>query len=380
MERNVLSLDSSILYRASQKHFDRIFSKYDLGYASALFLTQIYEKEGLTMNELAQSGNFDKGNITKSIQKLQDLGYVDVRSNDGDKRSKHLYTTKKAQDIIPSIYLEKQDWWDHLLQDLCDREFLEYVRVNNLILERAKEYDKDDDKADEVKFFGLQKLTLLDYPGNMAATLFTGGCNLRCPFCHNKGLVFLDEGNTELDQDEILSFLKERAKILDGVCISGGEPLIHRGLKDFIIKVKSMGLKVKLDTNGINTKALKELIDEGLVDYVAMDIKNSKAKYALTCGIDNVDMTKIEESVRLLCEGRVDYEFRTTIVKEFHTDADIEAMGKWLKGTRRMFFQNFEDSGHIIKEGLHAHDKETLYRFRTIMSEYIKDTYIRGME
>lgn len=378
MTRNVLSLDSSILYRSSQKHFDRLFAKYNLGYASSLFLTTIYEKEGITMNELATSGNFDKGTITKSIQKLQELDYVVIKTNEDDKRQKNLYTTSKARDIVTDIYLAKQSWWDYLLQDVDDREFEEYLKINAKILDRAREYDIKDDT--EVKIFGLQKLTLLDYPGHMASTLFTGGCNFRCPFCQNRSLVFLDEGNPELNKEEIMAFLKGRKTILDGVCISGGEPLIHKGLKDFVKQIKALGLKVKLDTNGSYFEALKELVDEGLVDYVAMDIKNTKERYAMTIGLESYDLENIEKSVDLLKEGRVDYEFRTTIVKEFHDLATIKDLGIWLKGAKRLYLQNFEDRPSCIRSGLHPWDKETLKKMQDILCEYIPNTELRGIE
>lgn len=380
MTRNILSLDSSILYRSSQKHFDKVFSKYNLGYASALFLTQIYENEGISMNELAMSGDFDKGTITKSIQKLQELGYVTVETSKEDKRQKKLYTTEAAQKILPDIYAKKQTWWDHLLSEINDEELSMYLQTSNKILKKAREYALKDEEDYGIKFFGLQKLTLLDYPGHMAATLFTGGCNFRCPFCHNKGLVFLDEGNTELDIDEIYEFLNERKKILDGICISGGEPLIHKGLKDFIKEVKKLGLKVKLDTNGSFYEGLKELIDENLLDYVAMDVKNSKRRYSETIGVTNFVLDNIEKSIELLKMDKVDYEFRCTVVKEYHDAQAIKEMGEWLKGSKQLYLQGFIDSGHCIKDGLNAHDKKTLEEFRDILCEYIPNTYLRGID
>ncbi len=378
MARNVLSLDSSILYRSSQKHFDKIFAKYNLGYASSLFLTTIYEHEGITMNEIAITGNFDKGTITKSVQKLQELDYVIVKSNEEDKRAKNLYTTNKARDIITDIYLAKQTWWDHLLQDVTDEELSTYLKTNDKILQRAREYDIKE--SDEVKIFGFQKLTLLDYPGNMASTLFTGGCNFRCPFCQNRSLVFLNEGAPELDKDDILSYLNDRKGLLDGVCISGGEPLIYKGLKDFIKKVKALGLNVKLDTNGSFYDELKELVDERLVDCVAMDVKNCKERYAETIGLDSYDLTSIEKSVELLKMDLVDYEFRTTIVKEFHDLEAIESLGKWLSGAKRLYLQQFVARDTCIQKGLHALDKDTLYAMRDILRKYIPSTELRGIE
>ena len=195
---------------------------------------------------------------------------------------------------------------------------------------------------------GFQKMTLLDYPSKVACTLFTAACNLRCPFCHNAGLVTSINAAERIDEEEILSYLKKRRGILDGVCITGGEPTLQKDLADFIRRVKALGYAVKLDTNGTNPDLLAALIDEGLLDYVAMDVKNSKQKYAATVGLADYDLASVEKSVSLLLEGRVDYEFRTTVVAEYHTPADIADIAGWIKGAPRYFIQPFVDSGNLI--------------------------------
>lgn len=228
-----------------------------------------------------------------------------------------------------------------------------------------------------MNFAGFQKLTLLDYPGKVACILFTKGCNFRCPFCHNGSLVRADEIQTIADT-EILTFLKKRQGVLEGVCITGGEPLLHKGLKDFIKEVKKLGYAVKLDTNGSFPDKLKELAEEGLVDYVAMDIKNSFAKYPLTCGVE-IGLDNIKESISFLMSGAVDYEFRTTLVKELHTLDDMEEIGKSIKGAKRYFLQNFKDSGDVLEENMHPFDEDELEKFKNIAAEYIADTTIRGI-
>jgi len=230
-----------------------------------------------------------------------------------------------------------------------------------------------------MKISGLQKLTLLDFPGKTAATVFTGGCNLRCPFCHNALLVTELECAEEYSEDEVLSYLKKRAGILDGVCITGGEPLLQKDIADFIQKVKSLGLSVKLDTNGTNPEKLRELIEAELLDYVAMDIKNSKERYLETVGIPGFEVAPIEESVELLKEGHVDYEFRTTVVRELHTEGDIEKIAEWIKGAPRYFLQNFVDSGNVLKEGLNAHSRETLDSMRFLAGKYVDFVSLRGV-
>lgn len=197
---------------------------------------------------------------------------------------------------------------------------------------------------------GLQKMTLLDFPGKVACTVFTAGCNFRCPFCHNARLVTETEASDEISAKTVLSFLKKRVGLLDGICITGGEPLMHRDIDGFMRAVKDMGFLIKLDTNGSFPERLSALIDEGLPDYVAMDIKNSKEKYAMTAGCTPDLLPRIEESVARLMQGQVDFEFRTTVMEEFHTPADIYAIGQWIAGAPRYFIQSFNDSGDLIEK------------------------------
>lgn len=227
---------------------------------------------------------------------------------------------------------------------------------------------------------GFQKLTLLDFPGKTACTIFTAGCNLRCPFCHNAELVTSIDLTQSYEQSDILDYINMRKNLLDGVCISGGEPLIYDDTLDFMKRIKDIGLAVKLDTNGFYPQRLKKAIDDGLVDYVATDIKNSKEKYPLTTGIAELDITPIEQSVELLMSGTVDYEFRTTVVAELHTKEDMHSIGKWIAGAKRYFLQGFVDSGKLIKEGMHAHDKEYMNQLADIASEYIALVSLRGIQ
>ncbi len=203
-------------------------------------------------------------------------------------------------------------------------------------------------------FGGFQKLTLLDFPGTVACTLFTRGCNFLCPFCHNAPLVNKLSEAAEYSEDEVLSFLEKRRGVLEGVCITGGEPLLHKDLKSFIKKVKDLGYKVKLDTNGSFPDRLYELISEGLVDYVAMDIKNSFDKYCITAGNDNVNINDIEKSIDILLHGDISYEFRTTVTHELHTVDDIEKIAQRITGAEKYYLQNFSDSGNLVGQGFSA--------------------------
>lgn len=226
---------------------------------------------------------------------------------------------------------------------------------------------------------GLQKLTMLDFPGHTACTVFTGGCNLRCPFCHNVPLVLDPEGEVPFSDEEVFSLLEKRRGTLDGVAITGGEPLLQKDIADFCAKIKEMGFLVKLDSNGAFPGKLRELIENGLVDYVAMDIKNCREKYPLTCGREKLDIAPFEESVSLLMEGKVDFEFRTTVIREFHTPEDMERIGQWIQGAPRYYLQMFKDSGILAEDSAHPVTEEELCKMRNIAAKYVKLVDLRGI-
>ena len=197
--------------------------------------------------------------------------------------------------------------------------------------------------------FGLQKLTLLDYPGVMACTVFTNGCNFRCPFCHNASIVTGKESDMPLDSNELLNFLDGRKKILDGVCITGGEPLLHGEIPEIIREIKKLGYKIKLDTNGSQPERLQSILDAGTIDYVAMDIKHCREKYAIASGSESA-VIPVSKSVEILKNASVDFEFRTTVVSQLHSPDDMESIAKWIAGVKHYYLQNFADSGDILQK------------------------------
>ena len=230
-----------------------------------------------------------------------------------------------------------------------------------------------------MKFGGLQKLTLLDYPEHVACTLFTIGCNLRCPFCHNSTLVVGNFNNLEqISQEEMLAFLRKRSKVLEGVCITGGEPLLQAGIVEFIEQIKEMGYKVKLDTNGTFPEKLRQLVELKLLDYVAMDVKNSRDTYNKTCGCV-VEMDEICKSVEYLKSGVVDYEFRTTVTGTFHSEKSIEDTARWLAGAKRWYLQQFVDSGELIDSSVVGVDAKILTHYQQIARKYVSNTQLRGV-
>ena len=222
-------------------------------------------------------------------------------------------------------------------------------------------------------------MTLLDFPGHVACTVFLGGCDLRCPFCHNFELA---DGSAPavMDDKELLKFLSRRQGLLDGVAITGGEPCLRPDLPELLKAVRDLGFKTKLDTNGFHPELLKRLLSEGLVDYTAVDIKNSAAKYAVTSGLQELDLRPLQETVSLLIGGDADYEFRTTVVKEFHEASDFEEIGKLILGAKRYFLQCFTDRDSVPFEGLHAPSREDLQGYAEIARRYVPDTFIRGID
>ena len=232
---------------------------------------------------------------------------------------------------------------------------------------------------------GLQKMTLLDFPGKVACTVFLQGCNFRCPFCHNSDLLGKD-GPEGMTDGQLLSFLEKRKGILDGVCITGGEPTLQPELEELIRSIKKMGYAVKLDTNGARPEVLKKLSWEKLLDYVAMDIKNSPEAYGETVGLPRMDISRVEQSVKFLLEGEQPYEFRTTVVAELHNETTMESMGKWLsslvsgKKPERLFLQGYIDRDSVLQSGLHPCSRETMENFVRILRPFVDAVEIRGMD
>ena len=225
---------------------------------------------------------------------------------------------------------------------------------------------------------GLQTLTLLDYPGKVACTVFTGGCNFRCPFCHNGGIVLNPGAEPSIPEEKVFDLLKKRRGVLVGVCITGGEPTLWKGLWDFAKEIKAMGYSVKLDTNGTNPELMHKLILAGVVDYVAMDIKNSPDKYAETIGVKGFNLQPVKDSVRLLMQGTAGYEFRTTVVKGMHTPQDIVEIGKWIQGAQKYFIQPYRDSDLVIDRSCERHSDEELGALLAAAREYVPAAELRG--
>ena len=227
---------------------------------------------------------------------------------------------------------------------------------------------------------GLEKMSLVDFDGLVAATIFTGGCNFRCDFCHNSPLVLSHDKLPILDENEVLSYLQKRRMVLDGVCVSGGEPTLQKDLPDFLAKLKNLGYKVKLDTNGTAPDLIKNLYAEKLVDYFAMDIKNDRENYAKIIGFNSFDTKNVEKSVEFLLSLNGCYEFRTTLINEFHNEENMLNIGKWLKGANKYFLQKFKSSENCINSDLSPVSDLDAKKFLQILQNYISSVNLRGYD
>lgn len=225
---------------------------------------------------------------------------------------------------------------------------------------------------------GYQKTTLLDYPGHVAATIFTGGCNFRCPFCHNSDLLF--KPTNLISEKEIFAFLKKRKNILSGICITGGEPTLQADLSEFIEKVRSLGYKIKLDTNGYHPEIISDLLNKNLLDYIAMDIKAGYSNYSKVCDINNLNIETIKKSISIIENSGIDYEFRTTVVKELHSEQDFQEISKMISSKSPYYIQSFKDSGNILTPGLSACDIDTLTHYLSMVKKHVPLSSLRGIE
>jgi len=230
------------------------------------------------------------------------------------------------------------------------------------------------------KFVGMEKLSLVDYEGKLACTLFTNGCNFKCSFCHNSSLVIDSYKNCEIEDEVIFDYLTKRKKQIDAVVITGGEPTLMENLESYIIKIKELGYLVKLDTNGTNPEVVKKLVKQNLIDYIAMDIKIGPSKYPLITGIKNLDAQKIKETATFIMESGIDYEFRTTLVKEFHELEDIKEMEYFMKGAKKIYLQCFADNGNCIKQGLSKVEKNQALLYKEELEKFVDKVYLRNYE
>ena len=343
-------INLSVLYRNTQKYFDRVLAKYDIGSGQLLFLLMIYENDGITMQEITRRSEVDKGTTTKSISRLIEQGYVEARVDEKDRRVRHLHTAGPASRIMADIY-DYRARCRGILGDGCD--FAAFEAMLAQVTDNSRKGLSERSPLEEVRIGAFTKLTMRDVPGKTACRIDLAGCCFRCPWCNKKDLVFLPEKKEYISPETVMEFLKKRIGILDAVVVSGGEPLVQEGLLPLLEMIKEMGYPVYLETCGYEPQRLKEAIDRGLVDHVAMDVKNSRELYARTVGVNesSLDHSRIEEAVNILLAGNIPYEFRTTLIHEFHDEDSLMALAQSLHGAKKWVLRNYMETDGVIQPG-----------------------------
>lgn len=371
-------LNLSVLYRNTMKYFDRALAPYDIGSGQLIFLILINENEGISMQEVTKLSEVDKGTTTKSIQRLIDQGYVKTVPDEKDRRIKRLYTAERAADVMRIIY-EMRNTYLNRIRSGIDFEQLE--KLMDQVCVNTRERLNPDADYGSMRIGRFDKMSLTDYPELVCGTVYMSGCCWKCPYCSSRDLVFIPENSLFTPPDEVLAYLEKRRNLLDAVCISGGEPLMQKDTGRFLREIRKMGFKIKIDTCGMFPDILKELIDEGLADYIAMDIKNCKEKYALTAGMseDRFSLSALEQSVSLLMNSNIDYEFRTTVVRELHSESDLLKIAEWIKGCRRYYLQPFRNTGKLIQNGFSSYTDQEMIQLKESVSTIIPDVQLRNI-
>lgn len=365
-----LLMDTSILYRSAQKYFDRMLTKYSINYAQLPILIMIYEQEGISLQKMVSIGGYDKGTVTKNVQKLERLGYVSVQSSVHDKRQKEVYTTKKGKHIMTDVYLLRKDWWKHVIQTIPYEKLQSFSLLLQSISTQALAYSENGSR--ELLFFDMDKISMTAYEGMMSTVLYTGGCNFQCPLCPKEPLIYIPQDLPEITVEDVLAFLDSHTMI-KSVCIAGGEPFIHEGLDLFLMLLKSKGYKIKIFTNGSFDQALGQTVEQGLVDSVSISIKHCPKQYGKACGIDPFDVSAISHSLQILKRSHIDHEVTLNVFENLHTIEDIEAIGQWIQGCKRVIVtsQSIEN-----KEMVEMNERQ-LEKIKTCLEKYVDSVVIR---
>lgn len=357
MKDNYL-LALSLFYRNTKKYFDHHLVSLGLSWGQVLPLLMVNEHNGMSMQELTQKSLVDKGTTSKVVQGLLDSGYLKIMIDEQDHRVKHLYTTSKATEIISIIYHYRQEY-----SQLLSRK----VDFNNFLLQLNQVMDNSENESlaittnyQSLRIGEYKYLDLANYKGHISATVYLSGCNFKCPFCNKKDLVFIPQDANYLSASDVLNDLKKRKIFLEAVCFSGGEPCLQEALVPFIEEVKKLGYKVKLETNGTFPVMLKKLLQQHLVDYVQLDIKNHWSKLPETVGLwaKDVPLKRIKESIALLKQADVEYELHTTVVKDLHTAEDLKLMKQELAADKHWQIYPFIKSKNILNANLEEWQKE----------------------
>lgn len=355
-----LLMDLNILARTTQKYYDHQLQGLDLNYGQLPILLMIYEQQGLTLNAIVTQGMYDKGTVTKNVQKLKEQGYITVQESREDRRAKLLYPTDKAKEIISRIYGIRRRWSTQLVQQIPENVRTSFLAQTGSMVNQAVKVSENQDLP--IYFFKAEPLNASLWPGHLSYVLHSYGCNLNCPDCPDKRRLILQEDTRLLDPREILADLKSRARLMDSLVLTGGEPLLQSGLAAFLCQVKALGYQVRLETNGTRPEALANLLKENLVDSVSLLIKNHPEKYAASCGRQTIDISLIHHSICLLEEHHIPWQGRLVLNDTYFEPEDLPQLRQALKNIPDLIVENYAGSGKAqpMEETMFAQWKKEL--------------------
>lgn len=372
-------LNISVLYRNIQKYFDHVLAPFEIGAGQVIILMVINENTGITMQEVSQLCEIDKGTCTKSVGRLMDQGYVQMRVDEKDRRIRRLYTTDKAAEIVRKLY-DYRNQYRHFLSHNAD--FNMFEKELDIICDNARNSLEEEREETHIRIGNFEKLDLRRSSEGLSARIEMSGCSWKCPYCNRRNLVYIPENTTYISPEEVISYLKKRSKILDEVTISGGEPLMQAELGKFLRLIKKEGYRIRLETSGNRSELLKEYCDDGLIDFVSMDIKNSPEKYAETAGMDKdtFSVHNVEESMEYLKQNTVPYEFVTTVIRNYHSLDDLLAIAEWIGPVDHYYLQQFRSGDSVIRQGLQSYTSTEMADMIKEIQKIIPNVRLRGFE
>lgn len=370
-------LNISVLYRNIQKYFDHVLAPYEIGAGQVIILMVINENTGITMQEVSQLCEIDKGTCTKSVNRLIEQGYVQMRVDEKDRRIRRLYTTDRAADIVRKLY-DYRNQYRHFLSHNADFDMFE--KELDIICDNARNGLEEESEETHIRIGNFKKLDLSANANGLCAKIEMSGCSWKCPYCNRRNLVYIPENTGYVSPEEVIAYLKKRKGMLDEVTISGGEPLMQTGLRNLLKNIKNEGYRVRLETSGNRSELLKEYCEAGLIDFVSMDIKNCLNKYAETVGMDKdtFSVHNVEESVIYLKQGSIPYELVTTVLRNFHTLDDLLSLAEWIGPVDNYYLQQFRPSDTVIRQGLEAYTMEEMLAMKKKIQKFIPNVRLRG--
>lgn len=345
-----LLLDLNILSRATQKYYDRQLQPFDLTYAQLPVLLMIYESEGITANQIVAQGQYDKGTVTKNVQKLESLGYIETVPSRTDKRLRHLYTTDRSKMVIARIYGIRRDWWNHLMAAIPDEQAGQFLSQTRSLVNNAIEASRTENAP--LLFYRMDLLSVNDWPGKLSLVLHAAGCNFRCPGCADRSRVILEEDARILQTEDILDQIAHRKTFIDGVVIRGGEPFLQEGLISFLRHLRRMQVPVRLQTNGTFPRQLEQCLQESLVQEVSLQILNDPAHYAVSAGLKTFHMGPLLESIQMLKQAGIDWDAVVELNDGGFDKTDLQALESLIKDAPHVVVRNHEKSAAGIDPGL----------------------------